>query len=288
MRLSDRAKIDVRQFPPFGYRGTSHARLTPDERPNLTDGIISTAWNAGTLHVQYVGLENLAEPAVDTVSEAMWRFATECQLMVVLYAGVLLSRETIQSQIGSEGNRNTPFSISTTDKNGKVSGLWAWLPTGTVFDAFSAGGEFETTFAKSFVVSAYQMWEEVTRPKIAQALGTSHNEIRSDLMGEWRHLRNWLVHPSEETEETYFKNASLLARIPGGPAPGKVPKIRSGMILPMMGYLNYLTVIVNPAGLSPGMEITSMDPELVDQVSRQTEPGVVLLPIWQGFKLPDA
>ena len=139
--MSDRAKIDVRQFPPFGYRGTSHTQLTPDERPNLTDGIISTAWNAGTLHVQYVGLEKVAKPAVDTVSEAMWRFATECQLMVVLYAGVLLSRATIQSQIGSERNRDTPFAISTTGKDGKVSGIWAWLPTGTVFDAFSAGGE---------------------------------------------------------------------------------------------------------------------------------------------------
>ena len=230
----------------------------------------------------------MAKPAVDIVSEAMWRFATECQLMVVLYAGVLLSRATIQSQIGSKRNRDKPFAISTTGKDGKVSGIWAWLPTGTVFDAFSAGGEFETTFAKSFVVSAYQMWEEVTRPKIAQALGTSHNEIRSDLMGEWRHLRNWLVHPSEETEETYFKNASLLARIPGGPAPGNGPKIKSGMILPMMGYLNHLTVIVNPAGLAPAIEITSMDPELADQVSRETDPGVVLLHIWQGFELPDA
>lgn len=288
IRLSDREKIDVGRFPPFGFRSTSHAQLTPDERPNLTDGIISTAWNAGTLHVQYVGIENVAKEAVNTVSKAMWRFAIECQIMVVLYAGVLLSRETIQSQIGSGGNRDKPFAISTTDKDGKVSGIWAWLPTGAVFDAFSAGGEFETTFAKSFVVSSYQMWEEVTRPKIAQALGTSHNEIRSDLMGEWRHLRNWLVHPSEETEETYFKNANLLARIPGGPAPGKVPKIRSGMVLPMMGYLNHLEVIVNPAGLSPAIEISSIDPELAEQVSRQKESGEVLVPIWQGFEPPGA
>ena len=221
--LSNRAKIDAHRFPPLGYRGTSHVQLTPDERPNLTDGIISTAWSAGTLYVQYVGLERLGKPAVDTVSKAMWRFATECQRMVVLYAGVLLSRATIQSQIGSERDRDTPFAITTTGKDGDVSGIWAWLPTGVVLDAFSAGGEFETTFAKSFVVSAYQTWEEVTRPQIAEALDTSHNEIRSDLMGEWRHLRNWLVHPSEETEVAYFKNANLLARIPGGPAPGKVP-----------------------------------------------------------------
>ena len=225
MRLSDRATIDMRQFPPFGYRSTSHAQLTPDERPHLNDGIISTAWNAGTLHVQYVGLEKVSKPAVDAVSKAMWQFATECQLKVVLYAGVLLSRETIQSRIGSNTNRDTPFAISTTDKDGEVSGIWAWLPQGKVFDAFSAGGEFETTFAKSFVISAYQMWEEVdgreaVRPKVAQALGTSHDDVRSDLMGEWRHLRNWLVHPNKETENTYFKNANLLAKIPGSPTPG--------------------------------------------------------------------
>ena len=62
----------MRQFPPFGYRSTSHAQLTPDERPYLNDGIISTAWNAGTLHVQYVGLEKVSKPAVDAVSKAMW------------------------------------------------------------------------------------------------------------------------------------------------------------------------------------------------------------------------
>ena len=94
--------------------------------------------------------------------------------------------------------------------------------------------------------------------------------------------------PSEENAATYFENANLLARIPSGPAPGKAPKITSGMVLPMMGYLNHLKVIVNPAGLSPGIDITALDRELADQVSRQTEPGVVLLPIWQGFELPDA
>ena len=169
-----------------------------------------------------------------------------------------------------------------------MSSIWAWLPQGKVFDAFSAGGEFETTFAKSFVISAYQMWEEVVRPTVAQALGTSHDDVRSDLMGEWRHLRNWLVHPNKETESTYFKNANLLAKIPGSPTAGNVSEIKSDMVLPMMGYLNHLRAIVNPNGLSPAMEIVPLNAELAERVSRQTEPGVALLPIWHGFKLPDA
>ncbi len=194
----------------------------------------------------------------------------------------------MQARIGLSGNRDDPYAISTTDKHGKVSAVWAWVPKGTVFDAFSAGGEFETTFAKSFVVSAYHAWEEVTRPKIAQALGTSHNDVRSDLMGEWRHLRNWLVHPSEETERTYFKHASLLARIPGSPSPGEVPKIKADMVLPMMGYLNHLRVTVNPDGLDPGMTTVPLDPALAEKIARETEPGVVLVPIWRGFQMPDA
>ena len=94
----------------------------------------------------------------------MWQFATECQLMIVLYAGVLVSRETIQSQLGGNINPDTPFAISDKDKDGNVRAIWAWLPQGNVFDAFSAGGAFETTYAKAFVVSTYQLWEEFARP----------------------------------------------------------------------------------------------------------------------------
>ena len=209
----------AKQFPDFGYRSTSHARLTPDERPHVHDGLISTAWNAGTLHVQYVGLPEVSESAVGKVGETMWRFAADCQVMVVLHAGVLGSRRLIQSQLGGNTEREKPFAVTTNDRDGNVASVWAWLPRGMVFDAFSAGGEFEQTFAKAFVVFAYQRWEEFARPTIAEALGTRHADVRSDVMGEWRHLRNWLVHPDEKTEKAYFRNADLLAKTPGSPGP---------------------------------------------------------------------
>ena len=270
------------QFPNFGFRSTSHFRLKPDDRPHVDDGLISIAWNAGTLHVQYVGLKEVSESAIETISTTMWQFATECQLMVVLYAGVLRSRETIQSNFGGNNNRDAPFTVSSSDKNGNLRAVWAWLPQGIVVDAFSNGGEFEKTYAKAFVVFAYQLWEEFARPKIAQALGTTHAAVQSDLMGEWRHLRNWLVHPDEKTEKTYFKNAKLLAKIRGNLQPGKA-EVSSDMVFPMMGYLNSLHVIVNPDGLSPGFEIVALDPSVKKQISEQLEPDMSILPIWHGF-----
>ena len=269
------------QLPPFDFRSTSHARLRPDERC-LDDGIISTAWNAGTLHVQYVGLQSVAESAIDAISKTMWQFATECQLMLVLYAGVLLNRKTIQEQLGRSSNRDAPFDVVDRDKDGTVRAIWARVPLGKVLDAFSADGEFEKTYAKSFVVFTYQLWEEFARPNIAQALGVKHDDVKSDLMGEWRHLRHWLVHPSKENEQTYFKNANMLTKIPGGLRPGN-PEVKADMVFPMMGYLNSLHVIVNPNGLSPAFEITALDPKIAEQASELSGPGMTVLPIWRGF-----
>ena len=273
------------QIPDFGYRSTSHARLTPDDRPHVDDGLISTAWNAGTLHVQYVGLPQVSDCAVEGVGETMWRFASDCQVMVVLYAGVLQSRGRIQAQLGGNIDRERPFAVTTNDRDGNVRSVWAWLPRGMVFDAFSAGGEFEQTFAKAFVVFAYQRWEEFARPRIAEALGAKHADVKSDLMGEWRHLRNWLVHPDKKTEDAYFRNANLLAKIPGSPRPGK-PEVTSGMVIFMMGYLNCLRAVVNPDGLPPGLELGALDPSMQEQLSAQAEPGHILQPIWKGFDPP--
>ena len=166
-----------------------------------------------------------------------------------------------------------------------MEAVWAWLPRGKVFDAFSAGGEFEQIFAKALVVFAYQRWEEFARPRIAEALGTKHANVKSDVMGEWRHLRNWLVHPDEKTEEAYFKNADLLAKIPRSPRPG-TPEIGSDMVTFMMGYLNCLHAVVNPDGLPPGIELGALDRRTEEQLSAQAEPGQILQPIWKGFGPP--
>ena len=270
------------QFREPDFRSTSHVRLRPDERP-LDDGLISIAWNAGTIHVQYVGLHKVDQSAIDVISETMWKFATDCQLMLVLYAGVLGSREAIQKQLGGEGERNQPFTIAESNIDGDVRAIWARLPVGRVFDAFSKGGDFETIFAKAFVVFTYQLWEEFARPTVAQALNVERRDVQSDLMGEWHHLRNWLIHPVDDTEREYFKNAKMLVKVLGDLRAGN-PEVKARMVFPLMGYLNSLQVIVNPDGLEPGIELSSLDSTIAQQASKKlSSPGVAWNPIWRGF-----
>ena len=108
------------QFPDCDYRSTSHARLTPNDRPHVDDGLVSTAWNAGTLHIQYVGFTPISDSAVDEVGRTMWRFAADCQIMVVLYSGVLHSQGRIQAQLDGNIDRERLFAVTTDDSDGNV------------------------------------------------------------------------------------------------------------------------------------------------------------------------
>lgn len=208
------------------------------------------------------------------------------KMALVLYAGVLGSRKRIQAQLASDGGQDKPFTLSGAYRGSTA--MWASLPRGMVLDAFSEHGAYETLYAKAFVVFTYQLWEEFARPKIAAALGVKLDDVRSDLMGEWRHLRNWLVHPDEDTEKAYFRNAQLLAKIEAGLKPGS-PEMSADMIFPMMGYLNSLHVVVNPQGASPALEITDMDSATAEQFARKrSEGGFTEVPLWRGKFNPPA
>ena len=266
------------------FKFADHLRLTPDERPSLDDGIISVGWNAGTIRIQYVGLTPISESAVAEMRNAMEEYTVECQLMAFLYAGVLGSRHEVQGRLSKDSSRDGTFTLASNYMNRTTPTIWARLQAGRVLDAFSEGGEFEKLYSKAFVVFAYQMWEDSVRPRIAKMLGVGHADVQCDLMGEWRHLRNWLVHPDETTEQAYFKNARMLAVVLDGLQPGN-PEVRSDMVFPLVGYLNSLHVNVNPSQLSPALEVTGLDPALVEQRRKDLEgTGMAEVPIWRRFQ----
>ena len=266
------------------FKFADHVRVTPDERPSLDDGIISVGWNAGSIRVQYIGLPRFSESVVEAIRSTMEEFTIQCQVMAFLYAGVLASRSAVQSQLAKGTSRDGMFTLSSNYMETTHPTIWARLQVGRVLDAFSQGGEFENLYSKAFVVFAYQIWEELARPGIARALGVKNANVQCDLMGEWRHLRNWLVHPDEKTERAYFKSANMLAAVLTGLQPGN-PEVKSDMVFPLVGYLNSLHVIVNPAQLSPALEVTDIDPALAEQMSKGLEAsGLVGVPIWRRFQ----
>ena len=88
------------------------------------------------------------------------------------------------------------------------------VPKGRVLEAFSSGGDFEHLYGKAFVTFVYHIWDDFSRPAIAEALGLKCKRgVAADLMGDWRHLRNWLVHQHQKTEDDYFDDATTLSRV---------------------------------------------------------------------------
>ena len=264
------------------YWHQSHIWLTPDDG-SPGSGLVSLGWNAGTIHLQYVGLPELSKPAVDAISTAMREFNSQCQLMAFMHAGVLGSQQVIQDQLGRSANRAGTFTLSGYYGEGKAHATWARLPVGQVIDAFAENGEFERLYAKAFVVFSYQLWEEFARPRIAQEIGVDHNDVKSELMGEWRYLRRWLVHPHEDTERDYFMNTNMLAVVLPDLQQGQ-PEMKADWVFPLLGYLNSLQVIVNPGGLAPAFEVTEAPPQLTEHIAmEQMESGAVIAPLWRRF-----
>ena len=250
------------------------------------EAMISITWNSGTIHVQCVGFHPSSRSVVKGVERAIWRFVTECQLMFVLYKGVLRSRGSIKKELSKDLDRDTPLVFADRDEVGTIRDVWAQVSLGKVLDAFSRGGEYESIYAKSFVIFVYQLWEDFIRPGIARHLGVDHKTVKSDLMGEWRHLRNWLIHPSDDSEQAYFDNADRLAKIPDQPQRGTAV-VSSKMVEPMMGYLNSLHIILNPNGLTPLVGIDLMSSEETEQISRLLASDRFLALLHRQFKPPE-
>jgi hypothetical protein len=60
--------------------------------------------------------------------------------------------------------------------------------------ANAPGGSNEQKLARAIVVFLFTYWEDEIRPRLARAKGVEIKEIRSDIMGDLRVLRNVILH----------------------------------------------------------------------------------------------
>ena len=153
---------------------------------------------------------------------------------------------------------------------------------------FSRGGDFELAYTKAFVVFAYHTWEEAARPKIAKALGVKIKEVKSPLMGEWRHLRHWVIHPSEDTKNNMFSEAEKLTRVLG--LQREEPILTPDMAFRLMEYLIRMQVEVNPHSLEFGLQTRAAPPEMIAAMIENLEPGSaarMLIMAWESHLAAD-
>ena len=169
----------------------------------LNTTMLQVGWPGGTLSLKCVGVPNISKEAEAEIRNTMQQFSSDCQMMLVWFAGILGSQSVMRSHLNDIAEQGEPFTINTYRPDGRVDSILARVPVDTVVEAFAGAGDFERLYAKAFVVFTYQIWEEVARLKIAKALKVEKPEhVKADLMGDWRHLRNWLVHRNQKLRMT--------------------------------------------------------------------------------------
>ena len=238
----------------------------------LTTTLLQIGWPGGMLTLRCIGIPKISEEAKAEIQSTMQQFSSDCQMMLIWFAAILGSQNAMRSHLNHIAEQDEPFTINTYRPDGRVDSVLARVPVETVIEAFTEAGAFERLYAKAFVVFTYQVWEEVARPKIATALKVEKpDHITADLMGDWRYLRNWLVHRTKTAESDFFRKAKTLPQIlnmqPGDPS------LTANGVATLMQHLNHMQVDVNPLSLDFGLERSPVDASMMAGMARKMEAG---------------
>ena len=104
-------------------------------------------------------------------------------------------------------------------------------------------GIFSDTIAKSIIVAIYSEWDEMYRQKIANEVGVETKSITSDLMGDIRHVRNWIVHNKSLVDKNHAKIKILSWQL----HEGQELKVSSEMFSILIDEVNVMQVAVKTA-----------------------------------------
>ena len=238
----------------------------------LTTTLLQVGWPGGMLTLRCTGVPKISEEAKAEIQNTMQQFSSNCQMMLIWFSAILGSRNAMRSHLNDVAKQDEPFTINTYRPDGRVDSVLARVPVDTVIEAFTEAGDFERLYAKAFVVFTHQIWEEVARPKIATALKVEKpDHITADLMGDWRHLRNWLVHRTETAEGDFFRKSKMLPQIlnvrPGDPS------LTASGVATLMQQLNHMQVDVNPRSLDFGITRRPMDASTIAELARMLKAG---------------
>ena len=211
------------------------------------DGSEQMLWDPTDARFLDIGNRDIDKDAADSIREAMHQLITEAELMLVWFAGLLRNLSVIRRDLESHAHLldSQPLTFAMVDhEDYEYDGIRAmnlFVPKGRVLEAFSDGGDFEHLYGKAFVTFVYHIWDDSSRPAIARALGLKCKKgVEADLMGDWRHLRNWLVHQHQETEDAYFDDAKILTEALD--LQRCQPKISAKMVFELVALLNVMQV----------------------------------------------
>ena len=213
----------------------------------VTEVFIGARRPTGMVSLNYIG----RPPASDVpgaVQRALEEFIDECHSVLICYFGAVMGMDAIKDIFAEAYEGNVLVSIDVSD-NDATDLVRTRILGNDATEMFSIGGRFERLQARSLVISIFTEWESVTRRKIATLLGVKADDVKSNVMGDWRHLRNWLLHKDSKAEEQYFNAVGGMAGHLGSQR-GE-PEVTTAQVFKLMEWLSSLAVIVNPDNVEP-------------------------------------
>ena len=213
----------------------------------ITEVFIGAKRPSGMVSLTYIG----RPPASDVpgaVQRALEEFIDECHSVLICYFWAVVGMANTKDVLAQEYERNAPVTIELSE-NDATDLVRTRILGNEAIEMFSSGGRFERLQARSLVISIFTEWEAVTRRKLATLLGVKPEDVKSDLLGDWRRLRNWLLHKDGDAEEQYFNAVAGLAGHLGSRR-GE-PEVTTPEVIKLMELLSSLVVIVNPDNVEP-------------------------------------
>ena len=168
--------------------------------PTMNEAIEGLYWSGGPFRVEILHSSGEDPDAINDAVRHLEEYRSECQMHYMAFNGVIGGRAAAREQylrIFRPEHRDATFSVGTQLPDGEQSpgrSVVAQTTQGAFLEALRPGGAFEQLQANALVVLVYALWEENYRQKIADAIGVAKDAIACDLMGELRHVRNWIVH----------------------------------------------------------------------------------------------
>ena len=242
-----------------------------DKQTATKELLAVTSWQGGKVSFRCTGVDCDDETAL-AVTEVLDELASGWHMASIWFVGVLKSRDGLQTEMAENIGADEPVGFGCEYPDGRRKYIRTRVKGSEAVASFS-DAVFGTAYSKFFVLSIFSHWEDAIRPRIVSVLGVPFQEAESDLMGEWRLLRNWLVHPAPggDAEQQYFSRAKTLQRLLGSER-GK-PEVTVGGAFLLIEQLNTMRITVNPLRQEPLVQFAKPDAETESKIREQLGPN---------------
>ena len=169
-------------------------------------------------------------------SQAISDFQKSCHEYYACYVAASLGLSSIANKIASP-NPNRSANLYFVEGHPDEGNSRAVMNMGEFIDKSMRNSNFSCAIAGAFVVAIYSEWSELYRNKCATELGVSTKDVKSDLMGDLRIIRNYIVHDDSKVPNECAKLKTLGWNL----EPGKL-RITGPMFSMLIDQINHLIV----------------------------------------------